>query len=162
MTGLELTVERFYQTNSHNIHFRITGLVRRFSRRRNCPQEGYNVVIWSLASHSSILAWRIPRMGEPGGRPSMRSHRVGLDWRDLAAAAAGVSLGFPGGVSGKEPTCQCRKLKRCRFDPCIRKIPWRRAWQPTPVFLPGESQGWGSLVGYSLWGHKEPDTTEVT
>ena len=39
---------------------------------------------------------------------------------------------------------------------------WRRKWQPTPVFLPGESQGWGSLVGYCLWGHTESDTTEVT
>ena len=39
---------------------------------------------------------------------------------------------------------------------------WRRKWQPTPVFLPGESQGWGSLVGYHLWGHTESDTTEVT
>ena len=39
---------------------------------------------------------------------------------------------------------------------------WRGKWQPTPVFLPGESQGWGSLVGYRLWGHTELDTTEVT
>ena len=39
---------------------------------------------------------------------------------------------------------------------------WRRKWQPTPVFLPGESQGWGSLVGYRLWGRAESDTTEVT
>ena len=39
---------------------------------------------------------------------------------------------------------------------------WRRKWQPTPVFLPGESQRWGSLVGYRLWGHAESDTTEVT
>ena len=39
---------------------------------------------------------------------------------------------------------------------------WRRKWQPTPVFSPGESQGWGSLVGYRLWGHTESDTTEVT
>ena len=49
--------------------------------------------------------------------------------------------GFPGGASGKEPTWQCRRHKRHRFDPWIGKIPWRRAWQPTPVFLPGESQG---------------------
>ena len=48
-------------------------------------------------------------------------------------------LGFPGGSSGKEPGCQCRRLKRCGFDPWVWKIPWRRAWQPTPVFLPGES-----------------------
>ena len=39
---------------------------------------------------------------------------------------------------------------------------WRRKWQPTPVFLPGEPQGWGSLVGCHLWGHTESDTTEVT
>ena len=39
---------------------------------------------------------------------------------------------------------------------------WRRKWQPTPMFLPGESQGWGILVGYHLWGHTELDTTEVT
>ena len=39
---------------------------------------------------------------------------------------------------------------------------WRRKWQRTPVFLPGESQGWGSLVGCRLWGRTESDTTEVT
>ncbi len=39
--------------------------------------------------------------------------------------------------------------KRCRFDPWVGKIPWRRKWQPTPVLLPGESHGWRSLVGYS-------------
>ena len=39
---------------------------------------------------------------------------------------------------------------------------WRRKWQPTPVFLPGESQGWGSLVGGRLWGRTESDTTDVT
>ena len=39
---------------------------------------------------------------------------------------------------------------------------WRRKWQPTPVFLPGESQGWGSQVGGRLWGHTESDTTEAT
>ena len=59
--------------------------------------------------------------------------------------------GFPGGTSGKEPTCHCRRLKRRRFDPWIRKIPWRRAWQPTPVFLPGESHGQRGLGGYSPW-----------
>ena len=39
---------------------------------------------------------------------------------------------------------------------------WRRKWQPTPVFLPGESQGWGSLVGCRLWGRTEADATEAT
>ena len=45
---------------------------------------------------------------------------------------------------------------------CQLKGNWRRKWQPTPVFLPGESQGWRSLVGCHLWGHTESDTTEVT
>ena len=47
--------------------------------------------------------------------------------------------GFPSGASDKEPACQCRRYKRCGFNPGVGKIPWRRAWQPTPVFLPGES-----------------------
>ena len=58
-------------------------------------------------------------------------------------------LGSPGGASGKESTCQCRIHKRCRFNPWVRKIPWKRVWQPTPVFLPGESHGHWSLVGCS-------------
>ena len=48
------------------------------------------------------------------------------------------------------------------LDPWVRKIPWRRAWQPTPVFLPGESHEQGSLKGHSPWGLKELDTTEAT
>ena len=43
------------------------------------------------------------------------------------------------GTSGKEAACQCRRHKRCGMDPWVGKIPWRRAWQPTPVFLPGDS-----------------------
>ena len=61
---------------------------------------------------------------------------------------------FPGGASGKEPTCQCRRQKRCRFNSWVGKIPWRRKWQPTPVFLPEKSDGQRSLVGYNLWGRK--------
>ena len=49
-----------------------------------------------------------------------------------------------------------------QFDPWVRKIPWRRAWQPTPVFLPRESCGQRSLVGYSPQGCKESDMTETT
>ena len=52
--------------------------------------------------------------------------------------------GFSRWLSGKESTCQCRS---CRFNPWVRKIPWRRKWQPTPVFLPGEFLGQRSLVG---------------
>ena len=70
--------------------------------------------------------------------------------------------GFTGSTSGKEPACQYRRHKRHGFDPWVEKIPWRRARQPTPVFLPGKPNGQRSLVGYNLWGCKELDTTEAT
>ena len=57
-----------------------------------------------------------------------------------------------GGTSGEESACQYRRYKRCRFDPWVGKIPWRRAWQPTPVFLPGESHGQRSLGGVGWRG----------
>ena len=63
-----------------------------------------------------------------------------------------------GSVSGKEPTGnECRR-RQCH--PWVRKVSWRRKWQPTPVFLPGESHGQRSLVGDSPSGLKESDTTE--
>ena len=107
-----------------------------------------------MATHSSILAWRIPRTEEPGGLQSMGSQRVRQDW-------AINTLDFPGGASGKEPTCQCKRHKRPRFEPWFRKTPWRRAWQPTPVFLPGESHGQKSLwatvqgitKGQTIWSN---------
>ena len=51
-------------------------------------------------------------------------------------------------------------IQETQFDPWVRKIPWRRAWQPTPAFFPGESRGRRSLMGYSAKGHKELDRTE--
>ena len=104
-------------------------------------------------------------------------HRVGHDWSDLAAAGRKVQNSctmiytipycwalrlcplfsmtynvvmniFPSDANGKEPACQCRRHKRYWFDPWVGKIPWRRAWQPTPVFLPGESHGQRSPAGY--------------
>ena len=65
--------------------------------------------------------------------------------------------GLPRCLSGKESTCQGR---RPRFNPWVRKTPWRRKWQLTPVSLPGKSHRQRSLVGNSPWGHKESDTTE--
>ena len=64
---------------------------------------------------------------------------------------------LPRWPSGKESTCQFR---RCEFDPWVRKIPWRRKWQPTRVFLPGDFLGQRSLTGYSPWHHKKSDTAE--
>ena len=81
---------------------------------------------------------------------------------ELKKSPHSQAAGFPGGVSGKETPCQCRRWERGGFDPWVRKIPWRRACQSTPVFLPGESHGQRSLVGYSPWGCKESDITEMT
>ena len=68
--------------------------------------------------------------------------------------------GLPGGASGKEPDCQCRRCKRFRFDPWIEKIPWRKSWQSTPVFLPGESRWTEEPGGLQSRGPKELGTTE--
>ena len=65
--------------------------------------------------------------------------------------------GLPRWHSGKEFACQCRRPK---FNSWVGKIPWRRKWQPAPVFLPGEFHGQRSLPGYSPWGRKELDTME--
>ena len=127
-----------------------------------------------MATHSSVLAWRIPGMGEPGGLPSIGLHRVGHDWSDLAAAAVSY-LGFLVAQLVKNPPAMqdtlfqflgwedpleegqathssllglpwwlrwwriCLQCGRLPFDSWVRKIPWRRAWQPTRIFLPGES-----------------------
>ena len=56
-------------------------------------------------------------------------------------------MGFPGGASGKEPCCKCRTHKRHGFKPLVGKIPWRRAWQPTPLVLPREFHEQRSLAG---------------
>ena len=74
----------------------------------------------------------------------------------------GCVVGFPGGASGKEPACQCRRPKRIGFDSWVGKIPCYRKWQCNLVSLPGKSHGQRSLVGYSPWSCKESDMTEVT
>ena len=88
-----------------------------------------------MATHSTVLAWRIPGTEETGGLPSMGLHRGGHDWSDLAAAAAA-------GVG------ECIGSYR------------RRQWHPTPLLLPGKAHGRRSLVGCSPWGLWESDMTE--
>ena len=68
-----------------------------------------------------------------------------------------LNMRLPWWLRSKEPAGRCR---RCRFSPWVCKIPWRRKWKPTPVFLPGESDGQRSLVGYSSWGHRQSDMAE--
>ena len=82
----------------------------------------------------------------PGVMQSMGLQRVRHDWVTKHQHSQSTS--------GKGPDCQCRICKRLGFDPCIGKI-WRRAWQPTPGFLPGESHGHRSLAGYSPQDYKQ-------
>ena len=65
-----------------------------------------------------------------------------------------LSKGFPRWCRGEESTCQCRRHKRLRFHPSVRRILWRRKWQLTPIFLPGKSYELRNLVGCSPWGCK--------
>ena len=106
--------------------------------------------------------------GKSHGRKSLAGYsqsiglqRVERGWVTLLSLFFTVwAKDFPRGAGGKDPACQCRRHKICGFDPCIRKISWRRAQLTIPGFLPGESHGQRSLAGYSLWGHKKSDTTE--
>ena len=61
----------------------------------------------------------------------------------------------------KNTACQSGRHNRHGFGPWVRMITWRNAWQPTSVFLPGESHGQRSLAGYGPYGHKESDMTEA-
>ena len=65
-------------------------------------------------------------------------------------------MGFPGGLDGKEFACNAGDLGSV---PGLGRSPEEGKWLPTPVFFPGEFHGQRSLAGYSLWGHKELDTT---
>ena len=76
-----------------------------------------------------------------------------------------VRFGLPRWLSGKESTCQCRRLRRCKFDPWVGKIPWRRNWQSTLVFLLGKFHGQRSLAvrGFSkslTWLNEHNPTQE--
>ena len=72
-----------------------------------------------------------------------------LDSRDMLKTIPRLQITRQACISLEEPTCQCRRHKRHGFNPWVRKIPWRSSWQPTSVFLPGESHGQKSLAGYS-------------
>ena len=101
-----------------------------------------------MAIHSNTFAWRIPWTEEPHGLQSIWSQRVRHDRRPLAHVIC------PGGSLVRNNR-QCRRHKRHRFDFWVRKILWRRQWQLTLVFLPGESHGQRSLMGYSPPGSKK-------
>ena len=93
--------------------------------------------------HTGLMSPRAPLTSYWTDAPCLIRNRVWEGW------------GFPGSSAGKESTCNAGDL-----GSRVGKIPWRRAWQPIPVFLPGESHEQRSLGGYSPWGLKESDMTE--
>ena len=146
----------------------------------------------AMASHSSTLAWKIPWTEYPGGLQSMGSLGVGHDWATSLWLFTFMHwrrkwqptpVCLPGESQGRGSLVGCRLWGCTESDttevtqqqqqtdaltditfslPLFPFMHWKRKLQPTSVFLPGESQGLGSLVGFSLWGHTESDTTEVT
>ena len=105
-----------------------------------------------MTTHSGVLAWRIPGMGEPGGLPSMGSHRVRHDWGDLAAAAARVSA-YQVTLVVKNMPANAGDIEM--WVPSLSwEDPLEEDREPASAFLPGE------LHGHSPWGHKESEMTE--
>ena len=97
----------------------------------------YQVVVWMWSTRDSLRGlWSPFKPEKAPGSFSISSH----PWVVV----------FPDGASRKEPACNAGDL-RDAFDPWVGKIPWRRKWQPTPGFSPGESHGQRSLAGYSRW-----------
>ena len=94
---------------------------------------------------------------QAGGRGFMGKRSRGLL---LIKGKICLAWGLLQWFSGKRICMQCRRHRRCGFNSWVGKIPWSSKWQPSPVFLPGETHGQRSLAGCSPWGHKESDTTE--
>ena len=78
----------------------------------------------------------------------------------LCTSHLGLHGGFPGGTVVRNSPASAGDVKKCEFIPWVRKIPWRRAWQSTPVFLPGKSHRQSRLAGCCPWGLKGSDMTE--
>ena len=91
------------------------------------------------------------------------SHRwpVWRLWQQPPESFQARKMGIEKKLHVKNPLT-VQETKTCGCDPWVRKSPGRRAWQPTPVLLPGESHAQRSFTGYSWWGSKEPDTTKAT
>ena len=93
------------------------------------------------------------------GSAKYRAATHAKKWPDLQLTAPPLGYtaidgkrGFPDGTNGKEPACQHRRHKRCRFSPWVGKIQWSRKWHLSLAFLPGKFHGQRSLAGYTSWG----------
>ena len=107
-------------------------------------KKNISYLIWNNSCHSILPALILLRTHFISASPSSIEHIYKLSFLS--------TMSFPGGASGKEPACQCRRCNRRRFDPWVGKISWNRKWQPNPAFLPAESHGPRSLAGYTIHG----------
>ena len=102
-----------------------------------------------MATYSSILDWRIPSVLSPLREDTLEVSsllfQISLNAKSQCLINLIIINGFSGGTSCKVSTCQCRRHKKCRFNPRVGEIPWKRKWQPTPVFLPR------SLMDRGVW-----------
>ena len=112
-------------------------------------QEGPHVKMRILGADSTQRCCTLPRRQTTSGN----HFKVMTEKRITFIGHVMYLTGFPGGASGNNLSAS-RRYKKCGFDPWVGKISWRRAWQPTLVFLPREAHGQRSLVGCSLWGHR--------
>ena len=103
-----------------------------------------------MRTHSSVLAWRIPETREPGGLPSMGSHRVGHDWSDLAAAAGGIVV--------KNPPAKVGDTRNSSSIPGLGRS--HGGGNSNPLQYSCLENPMDRGAGYSPWGRKEWDTTE--
>ena len=112
------------------------------------------------AGHSPTRVWAC----RSGGYWCASVWYLRLRYKRMATLQAGGVRDHPAVTAspGLSRSRICLKCRRREFNPWVGKILWKRAWQPTPEFLPAESHGQRSLVSYTPWGQKEWDQTEVT
>ena len=123
---------------------------------------GFGCLFFQVFQFLVLSAWAWLNSIDVNGKCVLTTKTGGAD---LPAAYEYCFLshhGLPRWHSGKEPACRCCRHKSHRFDSWVGKIPWRRAWQPIPAFLPRKSHGQKNLKGYSPQGHKKSDMTEPT
>ena len=129
---------------------------------------------WWSSTASLLYSWRVcipsPRTRTQLAKPGLHTHTLvtssnGRDQLSLSVSHGGEQvtpfLGFPGGTGGNPPA-SAGDIRDIGSIPESGRFPWRRAWQPTPVFFPEESHGQRSLAGYSPWDRQEWDKTEAT
>ena len=158
-------INRLKESESHSV---VSNSLRRHGLYSPWNSPGQNTGVGSLSLLQGIFPTQGSNRGLPHCRRILASQKqdsqtekqtmVTKEERGEERINQGLRInryallhrGLPGGASGKDSACQCRRCKRCRFNPWIRKTPCRREWLPTQIFLPGKSHGQRSLAGY-IW-----------